>query len=152
MRDPSPPLEFPPSMDGNAGAGVGYFQDAFDHRIDITGEHLAISEIPRLLSLSAADDQTIVDAIRSALAETGGLGACTDLARDETEAAADLYRRDRIAAIDGTNSISPTRLVTETVYGAGVVAVTPRSQNTPRSKATATHARTSIDPEDATRQ
>ena len=134
-------------MDGNAETG-SCFQYAFEHRVDTSGEHLAISEIPRLLNLSAADDQTIVDAIRSVLAETGGLGKCADLARNNTAAAADLYRRDRIAAIDGTNYISPTRLMSETVYGAGIVAVTPGSRHTPRSKATTTHARARVDPDD----
>ena len=128
-------------MEGNNGAEKSYFQNAFDNRVDITNKYLAIGNIPGLLDLSTSDDETIVAAIRTALTEFGGLGKCTELAQDAAETAAELYRRDRIAAIDGTNSISPTRLITETVYAVGVVAVTPQSRNTPRSKATSTNAR-----------
>ena len=70
----------------------------------------------------------------------GGISKISDLAEPSLEDARDLYQADRIAAFDGTNAISPLRFVSDTLYAAGVVAVTPRSQHQPRARVTRTRA------------
>ena len=132
-------------MAPNADQKPSYFRDAYENRVDITDRYLAIGDVPELLRLSPDDDRTIIKAVRDALTRAGGFDKCTKLAEPEMAKARALYLNDRIAAIDGTSSISPTRLVTETVYGAGVVAVSPGSHNRPRTKATTTRAAAELD-------
>ena len=118
-----------------------YFSDAYQNRLDITDSYLAFGDIPDLVGVSVDNEEVIIRAIRRLLVQDGGgIGKISDLARTHREEASDLYHSDRIAAVDGTSAISPLRFVSDTIYAAGIVCVTPRSQHTPRARVTRTRA------------
>ena len=120
---------------------VSYFSDAYRNRRDITDSYLALGDIPDLVGISVENEEGIIQAVRRLLVESGGgISKISDLAEPSLEDARDLYEEDRIAAFDGTNAISPLRFVSDTLYAAGVVAVTPRSQHQPRARVTRTRA------------
>ena len=118
-----------------------YFSDTHRNRRDITDSYLALGDIPDLVGISVKNEEGIIQAVRRLLVESGGgISKISDLAKPFLEDARDLYEEDRIAAFDGTNAISPLRFVSDTLYAAGVVAVTPRSQHQPRARVTRTQA------------
>ena len=103
--------------------------------------NLALGDIPDLVGVSIEDEERIVRAVRQLLVtDAGGISKTFDLAEASLENARDLYQEDRIAAVDGTDAISPLRFVSDTLYAAGVVAVTPRTHDQPRARVTRTRA------------
>ena len=128
---------------------VSYFSDAYHNRRDITDSYLALGDIPDLVGISVENEEGIIQAVRRLLVESGGgISKISDLAEPSLEDARDLYEEDRIAAVDGTNAISPLRFISDTLYAAGVVAVTPRSQHQPRARVTRTRASSYASTED----
>ena len=126
-----------------------YFGDAYRNRRDITDSHLALGDIPDLVGISVENEEGIIRAVRRLLVEDGGgISKVSDLAGPSLDDARDLYEEDRIAAVDGTDSISPIRFVSDTLYAAGVVAVTPRSQHQPQARVTRTRASSYASTED----
>ena len=118
-----------------------YFSDAYQNRLDITDSYLAFGDIPDLVGVSIDNEEAIIRAIRRLLAQDGGgIGRISDLSASRFKEASALYHDDRIAAIDGTAAIAPLRFVSDTIYAAGIVCVTPRSQHTPRARVTRTRA------------
>ena len=120
---------------------VSYFSHAYHNRRDITDSYLALGDIPDLVGISVENEEGIIQAVRRLLVESGGgISKISNLVESSLEDARDIYQEDRIAAFDGTNAISPLRFVSDTLYAAGVVAVTPRSQHQPRARVTRTRA------------
>lgn len=118
-----------------------YFADAYQHRRDITDSYLALGDIPNLVGVSAGDELGIIQEVRRLLQQdAGGILKISDIAAVFREKARALYHGDMIAAIDGTDAVSPLRFVSDTIYATGVVAVTPRSKQRPRARVTRTRA------------
>ena len=118
-----------------------YFSDARQRRLDITDSYLALGDVPDLVGISVENEERIIKAVRRLLVrDGGGISRISRLGEPARQEAQDLYHRDRIAAVDGTDAISPLRFVSDTLYAAGVVVVTPRSQHQPRARVTRTSA------------
>ena len=118
-----------------------HFRDAHQNRLDITDSFLALGDIPDLVGISVENEEGIAQAVRHLLLQGSGvIPKISDLAESLCQEARDLYQEDRIVAIDGTDAISPIRFVSDTLYAAGIVAVTPRSHHQPRARVTRTRA------------
>ena len=125
----------------NTPPSDNYFRDAYQNRLDITDSYLALGDIPDLVGVSVENEKGIIQAVRRLLEQDGGgISKISNLAQPLRQKARDLYQGDRIVAIDGTDAISPLRFVSDTLYAAGVVAVTPRSHHQPRARVTRTRA------------
>ena len=128
-------------------ASPSYFADAHANRRDITDSYLALGDIPDLVGISLDNDDRIISEMRRKLEGDGGgiekihaLAALHALASPNLPAADALYHDNKVAAIDGTNAVSPLRFVSDTIYAVGAVAVTPQSPNSPRVRVTRTRA------------
>ncbi|MCY4436436.1 MAG: hypothetical protein OXE05_03785 [Chloroflexi bacterium] len=118
-----------------------FFRDAHSKRLDITNSYLALGDVPDLVGVSVQNEEKIIQAVRRLLEQDGGgISKVSDLAEPYQEPARELYQSDQIAAVDGTDAISALRFVSDTLYAAGVVAVTPRSRHQPRARVTRTRA------------
>lgn len=127
-------------------ASPSYFADAYANRRDITDSYLALGDIPDLMGVSLDNEGRIIRDVRRLLEEDGGgienihTLAALHAASPALPAADALYHGNKIAAIDGTNAVSPLRFVSDTIYAVGAVAVTPQSPNSPRVRVTRTRA------------
>ena len=118
-----------------------YFADAHRHRRDITDSYLAFGDIPNLVGISLNDEEEMIKTIRRHLkGAESGIRKISDLAQPSRQQAESLYRNNQIAAIDGTDAVSPLRFISDTLYATGVVAVTPQEADTPRVRVTRTRA------------
>ena len=72
--------------------------------------------------------------------EAGGTVSVVATATPAMAQAAALYNENRIGAVDGTHAVSPMHFITDTVYAAGVVLVTPQTHLRPRVHVTRTQA------------
>ena len=122
--------------------GTGrYFGDAVSNALDITDRYLALGDLPTLAGVSDENDHAVVDAIRNLLeSDGGGFVSVSKLAAQGRTQAESLYRENRIAAVDGTDAISPLAFVSDTLYASAVVVVRPRSPGVAQVKVTRTHA------------
>ena len=122
-------------------ATPSYFSDAHANRKDITDSYLALGDIPNLMGVSLGNEDRIIREVRSLLEkEGGGIRKASDFASGALPEANLLYRENKIAAVDGTNAVSPLRFVSDTIYAVGAVAVTPQSPKSPRVRVTRTRA------------
>ena len=97
--------------------------------------------IPQLVGLSAEADDRIIALMRDLLDEQyQGILNLSQLAQPALPQATDIYRDNLIAAVDGTDAISPLRFVSDTLYATGVVRVTPASVHEPSASVTRTRA------------
>ena len=91
--------------------------------------------------LSAEADDQIIALMRDLLnQQSNGISNLSQLAQPAFSQATRIYRDNLIAAVDGTDAISPLRFVSETLYATGVVRVTPASVHEPRASVTRTRA------------
>lgn len=128
-----------------------YFRDAYQNRLEITDSYLALGDIPDLAGVSVENEKGIIQDVRRLLEQDGGgISNISNLAQSLRQEARDLYQEDRIVAIDGTDAISPLRFVSDTLYAAGIVAVTPRSRHQPRARVTRTRASSYVSTQDFT--
>ena len=119
-----------------------YFADALDGRQDITDSYEILGDIPALVGISAHVEDEFVAGVRR-LIETEGGGASTinSLASRSVAEAEGLYRGNLIAAVDGTDAVSSLRFVSDTIYAAGVILVTPQTQHRPKAHVARTRAK-----------
>ena len=122
------------------GAGR-YFGDAVSNALDITDRYLALGDLPALAGVSDENDRAVVDAIRDLLkSDGGGFVSVSKLSAQARTQAESLYRENRIAAVDGTDAISPLAFVSDTLYAAAVVVVRPQGPEVAQVKVTRTRA------------
>ena len=122
------------------GAGR-YFGDAVSNALDITDRYLALGDLPALAGVSDGNDRAVVDAIRDLLkSDGGGFVSVSKLAAQARTQAESLYRENRIAAVDGTDAISPLAFVSDTLYASAVVVVRPQGPQVDQVKVTRTRA------------
>ena len=118
-----------------------HFRDALRERRDITDTYLELGGVPQLVGLSAQADDHIIALMRDLLnQQSQGIFNLAQRAQPALPQATDIYRDNLIAAVDGTDAISPLRFVSETLYATGVVRVTPASVHEPRASVTRTRA------------
>lgn len=118
-----------------------HFRDALGERRDITDTYLALGGVPQLVGLSAENDDQIIALMRELLNQQPySISNLSQLAQSILPQAAQIYQNNLIAAVDGTDAISPLRFVSETLYSTGVVRVTPASVHEPRASVTRTRA------------
>ena len=118
-----------------------HFRDALLERKDITDTYLELGGVPQLVGLSAETDEQIIALMRDLLNEQSqGIVNLAQLAQSELPRAMHVYKNNLIAAVDGTDAISPLRFVSETLYATGVIRVTPASVHEPRASVTRTRA------------
>ena len=135
----------------NMPSSDSYFRDAYQNRLEITDSYLALGDIPDLAGVSVENEKGIIQDVRRLLEQDGGgISNISNLAQSLRQEARDLYQEDRIVAIDGTDAISPLRFVSDTLYAAGIVAVTPRSRHQPRARVTRTRASSYVSTQDFT--
>ena len=114
-----------------------HFRDALRERRDITDTYLELGGVPQLVGLSAQADDHIIALMRDLLnQQSQGIFNLAQRAQPALPQATDIYRDNLIAAVDGTDAISPLRFVSETLYATGVVRVTPASVHEPRASVT----------------
>ena len=118
-----------------------YFADALDGRQDITDSYVVLGDIPELVGISTQNEDQFVANIRKLIdTEAGGTDLIATVAAPSTSEANDLYHRNLIAAVDGTDAVSSLRFASDTIYAAGVVLVTPQTQHRPKAHVARTRA------------
>ena len=118
-----------------------YFADALAGRQDITDSYLILGDLPDLVGISSQNEDQLVASIRRLIqTQAGGTGSISDVAAVSVPEAANLYHGNMIAAVDGTDAVSPVRFASDTIYAAGVILVTPQTQHRPRAHVARTHA------------
>ena len=118
-----------------------YFADALEGRHDITDSYEVLGDIPETIGISSQREDEFVAQIRSIIERLpNGIRAIEELASPFLPNATSLYRSNRIAAVDGTDAVSALRFVSDTIYAAGVVLVTPQTQHQPRAHVARTQA------------
>ena len=118
-----------------------YFADALRGSVDITDRYEVLGDIPNLLGLSQASDDDIIGQIRDFLeSQSPTIQSISTLASSMASNAGYLYKQDRIAAVDGTDAVSPLRFVSDTIYAIGTVLITPQTHHRPRAYVTRTRA------------
>ena len=126
-----------------------YFAHSLQNRLDITDRYLALGDLPNLVGVSIESEEKLIRNVRNLLVEHGGgISKVTELGQSANQWARSIYRENLIAAIDGTDAISPLRFVSDTLYGVGVVRVTPQSAHLPRARVTRTRASSYVSSQD----
>lgn len=122
-------------------AATRYFAEALDGSLDISDQYEVLGDIPDLIGVSSSTEETIVANIRKLIeAQRPGIQTIVDIAGPSREHAQYLYHSNLIAAIDGTDAVSPLRFVGDTIYAVGMVLVTPQTHHNPRAYITRTQA------------
>ncbi len=118
-----------------------YFRDALAGRADITDSYLVLGDLPALVGVSVRSEDVFVERLRDFIVTRGGglSSISTEAARADPKAA-DFYRNDRLAAVDGTDAVRPVRFATDTIYAVGVMLVRPGAPHAPRATVTRTRA------------
>ena len=118
-----------------------YFAEALDGSLDISGQYEVLGDIPDLIGMSSNTEEAIVTSVRNLIeAQRPGVQTIVDVAGPMRERARHLYHSNLIAAIDGTDAVSPLRFVGDTIYAVGMVLVTPQTHHNPRAYITRTQA------------
>ena len=118
-----------------------YFRDALAGRADITDSYLVLGDLPALVGVSVRSEDDFVERLRDFIvAGGGGLSSIATEAAKAEPRAVDLYRNDRLAAVDGTDAVRPVRFATDTIYAVGVMLVRPGAPHAPRATVTRTRA------------
>ena len=93
------------------------------------------------MGLSYQNEADLVAHIRRLIeSETDGTNSIEALAAALASNAKDLYHKNLIAAVDGTDAVSSLKFASDTIYAAGVVRVTPRTHLSPNVHVTRTRA------------
>ena len=120
---------------------TGYFADALNGRVDITNSYQVLGDIPGLVDISSQKEDELVAQIRRRIdSEANGTDAIDTMATPLMPSATALYHGNLVAAVDGTDAVSPLRSVSNTIYAAGVVLVTPQTHHRPRAHIARTNA------------
>ena len=118
-----------------------YFADALAGREDITDSYVVLGDLPALVGISSQNEDQFVASIRQLInTQAGGTDSISNLASTSVVDAADLYHSNRVAAVDGTDAVSPVRFAADTLYAAGVILVTPQTQHRPKAHVARTRA------------
>ncbi len=118
-----------------------YFADALAGRQDITESYVVLGDLPGLVGISSQNEDQFVASIRRLIeTQAGGTARIGDLAATSVIDASSLYQGNLIAAVDGTDAVSPLRFASDTLYAAGIILVTPQTQHRPRAHVARTHA------------
>ena len=126
-----------------------YFADALAGRQDITDSYHILGDIPALVGLSTESEDAFVAILRQIIDDdTDGTVGLDRIAEPLADSAADLYHSNLIAAVDGTDAVSPLRFASDTIYAAGVVLVTPQTHQRPKAHVARTRA-SHLTPSDA---
>lgn len=118
-----------------------YFADALAGREDITDHYVVLGDLPELVGISAQNEDDFVTDIRRLIdAHAGGTSRISSVAATQVVSAETLYRKNLIAAVDGTDAVSSVRFASDTLYAAGVILVTPQTQHRPKAHMARTRA------------
>ena len=128
-------------MTTSHGQNYPYFDHALSGRQDITDSYEILGDLPARVGVSAENEDDFIAAIRYIIDnDTGGTSDITSTAAPATAQAEALYHNNLIGAVDGTNAVAAMQFVTDTIYAAGVVLVTPQTHMNPRVHVTRTQA------------
>lgn len=118
-----------------------YFAHALSGRQDITDSYEVFGDLPDRVGVSTQNEDAFIAIIRAIIDnDAGGTSDIASVAAPVAGHAESLYHSNLIAAVDGTDAISTMQFVTDTVYAAGVVLVTPQTHMNPRAYVTRTQA------------
>lgn len=118
-----------------------YFEHALNGRQDITDSYEVLGDLPTRIGVSVQNEDAFIANIRSIIdRDAGGTSDIATTAAPAVSRTEDLYRSNLIAAVDGTDAIGTMQFVTDTIYAAGVVLVTPQTHMRPRAHVTRTQA------------
>ena len=118
-----------------------YFADALNGRQDITDSYEVLGDLPARVGVSTQNEDAFIANIRHIIDnDAGGTSDIGTLAASAARPAEALYHSNLIAAVDGTDAISTMQFVTDTIYGSGVVLVTPQTHMNPQVYVTRTQA------------
>ena len=118
-----------------------YFTHALQGQQDITDSYEVLGDIPSIVGVSTQNEDAFIANIRHIIDnDTQGTSDIATTAAPAAQQAASLYLSNHIAAVDGTDAVSTMQFVTDTVYAAGVVLVTPQNHLRPRAHVTRTQA------------
>ena len=118
-----------------------YFAQALSGRQDITDSYELLGDLPAKVGISSLNEDAFIASIREIIAnDAGGTVNIAVTAAQATNRAESLYHTNRIAAVDGTDAVAAMQFVTDTIYAAGVVLVTPQTHMNPRAHVTRTQA------------
>ena len=118
-----------------------YFADALAGREDITNSYEVLGDLPDRVGISTQNEDAFIAIIRNIIEnDAGGTSDIASIASPAAVQARDLYHSNLIAAVDGTDAVATMQFVTDTIYAAGVVLVTPQTHMNPRAYVTRTQA------------
>ena len=118
-----------------------YFEHALNGRQDITDSYDVLGDLPIRVGVSTENEDAFIANIRRIIdTDAGGTAGITDIASLAVPQAEHLYRANLIGAVDGTDAIGTMQFITDTIYAAGVVLVTPQTHMRPRAQVTRTQA------------
>ena len=123
------------------GEQYPYFAHALDGRQDITDSYEVLGDLPERVGVSTQNEDYFIANIRHIIDnDAGGTSNISVIAASAIGQAEALYHNNRIGAVDGTDAIATMQFVTDTIYAAGVVLVTPQTHMNPRAHVTRTQA------------
>jgi hypothetical protein len=118
---------------------VGIFKDVLENCQDISDIYYNDRALQRRLS----DDSTTFDGLlqktREQMQEAGAIKRISEIDSKIIQELETQYAAGCIAAVDGTDAISPTESTSKTIYAAGVISVTAKTLNSPRITMTESH-------------
>ena len=118
-----------------------YFTHALNGRQDITDSYEVLGDLPARVGVSTQNEDQFIANIRHIIDhDTGGTLNIAAIAAPAAGHARDLYHRNLIAAVDGTDALATMQFLTDTIYAVGVVLVTPQTHMSPRAHVTRTQA------------
>ena len=118
-----------------------YFAEALRGRENITDSYEVLGDLPARVGVSTQNEDVFIANIRHIIDnDTDGTSDIVAIAARAASRAEQLYHSNRIAAVDGTDAVATMQFVTDTVYAAGVVLVTPQTHMNPRAYVTRTQA------------
>ena len=118
-----------------------YFAHALSGRQDITDSYEVFGDVPDRVGVSTQNEDAFISIIRDIIVnDAGGTSDIAATAIPAAGLAKNLYHSNLIAAVDGTDAIATMQFVTDTIYAAGVVLVTPQTHMNPRAHVTRTQA------------
>jgi hypothetical protein len=119
----------------------GLFEEVLSNSRDISDIYYNDLALQRQLSDDPATFEDLLDHVRKQMQDNGGIKRISAIAAAELDQVERAHRDGRIAAVDGTDAISPTEATSKTVYAAGVISTTALTLHDPRIDMTESHRR-----------
>lgn len=115
------------------------FESVLANSKDISGKYYNDFALLDELSDNPVSFKNLLDGTRERMNTNGGIGKISAIAPEAIERIDEAHNAGRIAAVDGTDAISPTEVCSKTVYAAGVISTTALTLHDPRIRMTESH-------------